>query len=305
MLDAFHLGIEKSNTQIFNTPSGAVNSIWYTWTKPRGVSMLNILCIGGGGGGAGGLTRASGAQGTGGGGGGSSGVTSVLIPAIFVPDVLYIRVGDGGAGGGPGSPSTAGGNGVHSYVAIAPNSTATNVIAISGGAAAVGGFAASSGSGGAGGTACTIATIATMPLAGLGQYQLIAGQVGTAGGLDAAGTAIAIPVTSCLCQAGPGGAGHIDADTAGATFTAIAGSWLSEQLPSAPVAGSTGHGSGGNQIMKPFFSLGGGGGACSNASTGANGGNGKYGSGGGGGGSGTTGGRGGDGGSGIVAITAW
>ena len=47
-------------------------SSWQTWRKPRGVSLINILCIGGGGGGGGGFVTSANASRGGGGGGASS-----------------------------------------------------------------------------------------------------------------------------------------------------------------------------------------------------------------------------------------
>lgn len=303
MLDLPHLppGI-KGDVQIFTRPCTVTNLQWETWRRPRGVTMLSVLCIGGGGGGGGGFTRASPNPGGGGGSGGSSAATRVTVPALF--ETLYIQVGAGGQGVGSGGG--AAGSGVLSYVAIAPNIEVSNVLAISGAAGAVGGGTGTGAAEGAGGAAGTIAVIGSMPLAGHGQFDFIAGQIGVIGGArgGANGTAITIPTTSALCQAGSSGAGAASADFAGGAFTAIADSWLSQQRPATPAAG-TFNGSGGVQIWRPFFSFGGGGGSSSNAAAGGSGGNGAYGAGGGGGGAGTTGGRGGDGGSGLIIITAW
>lgn len=306
MLDLNHFpsSTGSDDVQIFNRPSTVTNTQWQTYLKPRGKTMLSILCIGGGGGGGGGFTRAAAAAGGGGGSGGSSAVTRVVIPFYFLPDVLYIQVGQGGQGVSSGGGTA--GSGVLSYVAVAPNTTATNVLAVSGNAAAVGGGTGTGAAVGAAGTAGTIATIANCPLAGLGYYQFIAGQIGVAGGAvaGAVGTAQSIPTTSVITMGGSGGAGTTSADFAGGLFTAISNSYLSEQRPETPAAGSN-NGSGGVQMWKPFFSFGGGGGSSSNTGIGGNGGNGAYGAGGGGGGAGTTGGRGGNGGTGIVIMTAW
>ncbi len=304
MLDINHIPAARNgNLQIFTTPATVTNTQWLTWIKPRGVSMIYMMVIGGGGGGGGGFTRAAGNAGGGGGSGGSSGQTCVLVPAFLLPDRLYVQVGAGG--GGVLSGEGTAGSGILSYVGIHPNTTATNIIAVSGNAAAVGGGTGTGAAVGAAGTAGTIATIANMPLAGLGVSFMIAGQAGVAGGAiaGAAGTAIAIPTTGVVSQAGSGGAGTTNADFAGGLFTAISNSYLSEQRPATPAAGTDGHGSGGPSLS--FFDFGGGGGSSSNAAAGANGGSGGYGSGGGGGGAGTTGGRGGDGGNGIVIIYAW
>lgn len=290
------------NVSVFNIPSTVDNLQWHTWTKPYGVTMVNIVCIGGGGGGGAGFTAAAGAARGGGGSGGSSAVTRVTIPAFFLPDTLYVQVGAGGAGVTTGTA----GSGVLSYVAVAPNTTATNVIARSGAAGAAGGTTGTGAAVGAAGAAGTIATIATMPLAGMGHFDLIAGQIGVAGGAVAGGngTAQALPTTAVITTGGTGGGGTTAADFAGGAWTAVAGSLLSEKRPATPAAGSF-DGSSGFMVTGPLFFFGGTGGSSSNAGVGGVGGNGSYGSGGGGGGGGTTGGMGGDGGPGIVIITSW
>ena len=140
MIDYFHLGhsdVGNADVKIFTTPSTVTNVQWNTWIKPKGKSMMNIICIGGGGGGGGGFTRAGGAAGGGGGGGGSSAVTRLTIPLFLVPDVLYVQVGAGGQGVGSGGGTA--GSGVLSYVSIYPNTAPINTLAVSGNAAAAGG----------------------------------------------------------------------------------------------------------------------------------------------------------------------
>jgi len=303
MLDVFHTPPRKRNRiWIFNRPSTVTNLQWLTWINPGGITQLDIVCIGGGGGGGGGFSAAAGLARGGGGSGGSSGVSRVTLPALYLPDTLYIQVGAGGAGGAAGAAGSAG---VLSYVAIAPNTTASNVVVLSGAAGATGGGGGTGAAGGAAGAASTVAVIGSMPLAGLGNFDLIVGQAGVAGGSQAGanGTAITIPTTSTLCQGGSGGAGTTSADFAGGACTAIANSYLSEQRPATPAAGSN-NGSAGPQLWKPFFSFGGLGGSASNAGVGGFGGNGAAGAGGGGGGGGTTGGSGGAGGAGLVLIIA-
>jgi hypothetical protein len=310
MLDLFNIPSDTgtnpgmANIQIFNTPSSVTNVQWNTWTKPRGKSMMNIICIGGGGGGGGGFTRAATISGGGGGSGGSSAVTRVTIPLYFVPDTLYVQVGAGGQGVGSGGG--AAGSGVLSYVSIYPDTTASNIIAVSGNAGAGGASTGTNSAVGGAGAAGTAATIANMPLAGLGHFDLIIGQIGVSGGLQTGGngTSQSIPTSSIITTGGTGGAGTTSADFTGGGWVAISNSWLSQQRPATPSAGSNA-GSGGFALWKPLFFFGGTGGSSSNTGVGGAGGNGSYGSGGGGGGAGTTGGRGGDGGSGIVIITCW
>lgn len=88
--DSFGLPpVFKADVQVFRPLGTNTNSTWQKWYKPRGVSMVYMFTIGGGGGGGGGFSRASGAAG-GGGGGGSASSASLLIPAFFVPDILYV-----------------------------------------------------------------------------------------------------------------------------------------------------------------------------------------------------------------------
>lgn len=298
--------------QIFTTPSTVDNVQWHTWRKPLGCGMTMITCLGGGGGGGGG---GAGGTGTGGGGGGgSSGNTIVIMPTFLLPDVLYVQVGAGGIGG-LGSVIGATGNGasgVMSYVTVFPNTTASNVIAISGAAAAGGGGNGNTGAGTAG-TAGTAALLGSMPLAGLGHFTAFAGQAGLAGVVtDSDGQNESIPVTGGITTGGASGGSASTVDHAGGGFTAIASSLLSQSRPAAPAAGAF-NGSAGPMLWKPFFSFGGCGGSGSLATNpGGVGGSAAYGSGGGGGGSsplghgggGTTV-SGGIGGSGIVIFFSW
>jgi len=290
--------------QRFTLPSTVTNVQWMTALKPLGVTMCHIVCIGGGAGGGGGFTGAAASARGGGGGGGSSAVTRVTIPAHFLPDALYIQVGAGGKGVGSGGGTA--GSGILSYVTIYPHTSALNVVAVSGNAAAVGGGTGTAAAVGAAGTAGTIATIANMPLAGYGHFDLIAGHLGIAGGPVAGGspTAQTIPATSIITMGGCGGAGTTNADFAGGSISATANTFLSQSRQAVAAAGSN-NGSAGFLLEKPFFSFPGYGGSASNAGVGGAGGNGGPGSGGGGGGGGTTGGRGGDGGDGLVIITWW
>lgn len=292
----------RASTSIFNRPCTATGQ-WETWRKPRGVSMVYIMCIGGGAGGGYGFSGIAGSARGGGGGGGSSGAGIVIVQAAFLPDIMFVQVGAGGVGlGGGAGPAPSG---VLSYVGIAPDPAVQNLIAVSSSVAPVGGGVGTAGAGGAGGAGGTSPGISTMPLAGLGNFYLIAGQLGAAGGVSAGGVGNPIGISSQgFTQGGSGGAGTTAADFAGGSFT-DSGDYLSEQRPATPAAGSAGFGSGGPMIWKPFFSFGGGGGSSSNAGAGASAGNGSYGSGGGGGGAGQSIGRGGDGGSGIVIITSW
>ena len=308
MLDLLHLptGYGAADVQIFNLPSTVTNTQWHTWLKPRGKTMMFALVIGGGAGGGGGFTAAASNARGGGGGGGSSAMTRIIVPLIFVPDRLYVQVGAGGIGVGSGGGTA--GSAVLSYISVYTHATtASNILAVSGNAAAVGGGTGTGAAVGAAGTAGSIATIALMPLAGMGTFEFIAGQSGRrrrrsrGRGRTRYHT---LPTTGVLTQGGSGGAGTTSADFAGGGVTQILNTLLNECKPTVAPAGSN-NGSGGLTHWKPFFSFAGMGGASSNAGVGGLGGNGGYGSGGGGGGGGTTGGKGGDGGGGLVVIVCW
>lgn len=275
----------------------------WIWTKPRGVSMAHILCIGAGGAG-GGVAGGAGAKGGGGGGGGSA-ITSVIISVDFLPDRLYATVA--------ASP-IVGGVGLRSSVAISPLADVTmvnEIFAVSGTVEAQGGGQGTSSIGGAGGTGGTAATLSLMTLAGFGYTQFFAGQTGTAGGAitPTAGVTQTFPTTGSICMGGTGGGGaSVSVAAAGGPITAISNSPLSDWRPS-PGASGGGNGGVGPTIWKPFWGFCGcGGGSTIAASAGGSGGNGAYGSGGGGAAPSTGGGVNGTaglGGPGLVIITCW
>ena len=313
MLDQFHLPtVPGRDVQIFNVPNlqGDVDQRWFNWTKPRGLSMAWIFCLGGGGGGGKGLAGIAGGARGGGGGGGSAGQSVLLMPLEFLPDRLFLMVGKGGIGASdPATVSTAA---TTSFVSIHPENALMNMIAN-----AFGGGAGSNGSGAgnaaAGGAGALASVPNNMPLVGWGHPQLLAGQAGSTGGSPtSAGTAIALPVTGLLCMGGTGGGGTtVTTNFAGGAITAVTGSLLSQYAPAAAPAGPGGHGSGGPQLWQPFFSFGGMGGSSSDSVIpSGNGGNGSYGSGGGGGGGGigtaaAENSPGGWGGNGIIIISCW
>lgn len=116
MSDMYGLNPREALTQIFYGHGPQTGAVEYqTWTKPRGISMVMLVAIGGGGSGGGGFTRASGAAGGGGGGGGAGAMTRVLVPASFLPDVLYPAPAPALAGG---TASNNGLNGTRTIIAI-------------------------------------------------------------------------------------------------------------------------------------------------------------------------------------------
>jgi hypothetical protein len=89
MLDFSHLPkAARGNIQIFNRPCTVTNLQWETWHRPRGVSMLYMICIGSGGGGGTGFQAAAAAARGGGAGGGSA------------PPTHFLGAWGGGGGGG-------------------------------------------------------------------------------------------------------------------------------------------------------------------------------------------------------------
>ena len=72
------------------------STAFQTWNKPPGISFVQIICVGAGGGGGGGTARREGITTTAATGGGSGAMTSVLLPAYNIPDILYILPGYGG-----------------------------------------------------------------------------------------------------------------------------------------------------------------------------------------------------------------
>ena len=297
-----------SDVAFFNSPntitSGATD--FFIWKKPRGITMLGMICVGAGGGGGGGFTAAAAAARGGGGSGACSGFSKLIIPAWAVPDVLYVKIAKGGLGVGSGGGTA--GSGANSFILIRPNTlSALNTLLVSNTNAPAGGGTGTGAAVGALGGAPTIATQQNSVLSGVGQWSAFVGVQGVAGGAvaGAIGPPIAIPLTGVFTMPGAGGAGTTAADFAGGIITAVANdSHISDVRPVGAAAGSF-NGSSGHLLRAPLWSYGGLGGSSSNAGVGGNGGNGGPGSGGGGGGGGTTGGKGGDGGDGMVIIWCW
>lgn len=296
----------RDDLRIF-LPLGSANS-WQQWLKPRGVTMVYMTVIGGGGGGGGGFTGIATSARGGGGGGGSAGIARLLIPAIFVADVLFVQPGVGGAGS-TGS-GVAGGNGGISYISIGPfpSGTAANIITAgacyltSSAAVANGGAAGTVSAAGTGGGAAGIALNTSARMGALtGLWQAQVSTSGANGGVHTGAVGGSLTVLgSNFILGGSGGGGTTSADFAGGAqtgagiFQTIAGG-----TSSAPNGGN------GVTLWNPLIATGGAGGAGINSGVGGNGGVGGIGCGGGGGGGGTTGGTGGAGGDGCVIIQAW
>jgi hypothetical protein len=296
------------------TEFGGLSSVaagqWTSYIWPSWARMLNILCIGGAGSGGNGVVGAA-STAAGGGGGGSGGQSSVTIPAIFLPQQLFVSVG---LGGQPVSGGTA------SRVAVYPDGTANHAICV-----ANAGGTGGNGSGataGAAGSAASVASVANMPLAGPGQVLLIAGQAGIIGGTTVAGANQTLATSGLIVTGGCGGGGLPAAATVGTNGGGLVTPASNVFYP--PLIGGLGAAAattpGGDGQMMPdifnglrFFYSGTGGGSSHGSATGAglvggNGAPGNIGSGGGGGGgalTGSTQGLGARGGNGWVVITAF
>lgn len=305
-------GVFRNDVQIFEYTG--LSQAYQLWNKPRGVSMACMMAIAGGGGGGAGFTRTAGNAGGGGGGGACSGIARFIVPTILLPDVLYVRVGNGGLGGVPGVSSGNGSAGNNSYVLTSKTAVLPNIVCYSGVNAPGGGGGGATGGAGSAGTVPTIAV--TQPFNALGEWFAIVGLVGVAGGAQtgAAGTSVtawgALPLSP-----GAGGAGCTTTDFNGGaqTATALADFGASGQFNTGAglvAAAGTGtgaaiNGSSGVSMWKPFIQSGGAGGGSNNSGAAGMGGNGGIGCGGGGGGAGATAGKGGHGGPGLVVIVSW
>jgi len=312
MLD--YLDIPKSQNGYIDTFTGnSTADTWQVWNKPRGISMIQITCIGGGGGGAGGYCRNTSSTRSGGAGGGSGGFSRLSIPAIFLPDIFYISVGRGGAGGDRSFIDLSGNGGTSgtaSYVSIAPSTGAIYVIC----AANAGGGGGTPGStSSAAGSAAAIQSKSSALMSALGSLFVIAGQAGGAGS-NGSWTDLTYPITGLLLSGGGPGAGSTG--TRGGNITAPTQS--SFTLFSTVLGGTSGStglvGQSGIELYQPLLSTGGAGGGGGNSITlgantsGSSGGAGGFGSGGGGGGTGQLvggSGAGGKGGNGLVIINSW
>lgn len=310
MLDFSHLTDNPNvNIQSFFGNSDAATNLtdWKVWTKPRGVKWVYMIAVGAGASGAGGTFTGASAASAGAAGGASGAQSTVLIPAIFVPNTLFIQTGLGGRQGTAITSALASVNGTPTYIAVEAFSTlASNLVFCLG-------------NGATGATGGVIATAATMPLAGRGVYSFFVGQAGgTAGATqNGAGGSVTAGTTGLMVTGGAGSGGKdVTAATRGAGG-AITGAGFLSTFPT--LAGGTAAASGTNagsgingfQVTPYMFYGGSGGGAGGFAATnpgadGGAGGNGGPGCGGGASGPGySTTGRAGDGGDGFAYIISW
>jgi hypothetical protein len=287
------------------TVAGNQATEWRTWTKPRGINWVYMIGVGGGSSGATGTFTGTSVANAGAAGGSSGSQSTLLIPAIFVPNELFIQLGSGGKVTSVISGASGQGGGT-TMVAVEPivgaTSGATNLF-----------FLIASGQ--AGSTPMS----GNFPLAGRGWSQNIAGQSGgTAGATqNGGGGAITLPTTGLMVTGGAGSGGKDVVGAAGGAGGAITGLGLGGTFPTlsggSAAASGTNAGNGINGgMIKPYMFYGGSGGgsgafaATGAGSTGSSGGNGGPGCGGGASGPGyTTTGLPGWGGDGFVIIISW
>jgi len=317
MIGTFNLPIAKSNakTYIFSPANLGANGAgveisMQKWEKPKGINFVYGLLIGAGSGGGGGYSMGAGTTGGGGGGGTPGGVLQFVQPAYLVPDILYIQVSTGGAGG------TAGANGgfgnlitglYYSSMSVLVNSTTRTYYALPN-TVQVGtqsGRAGAVGAGGAGGATVSVSTTSNQPgIIGFSNYVIPSGLSGFAGTL-VAGT----DATFLGRPNGGAGGGGVTSGVAAAGGNVLAPTTSNLSIWNRSLTGgaNTGvKGEDGITLFEPtFFSLPGAGGGANASGTGGKGGKGGIGCGGGGGGAGTTGGAGGDGGDALVMLVCW
>lgn len=271
MLDVFNFASpQTANYQEFYG-GGTVRD----WIKPRGVSMVRMLLIGPGGGGA------NATVGNGGGGGGSGAITSWIGPAIFIPDVLQVSIGAGGAANTTATLATT------NIVYQQKNGTGYTLLTANGGvgsADATGGSAAG--------------TSANNYFGASGIYFNVGGNVGAAGN---AAKNRPNPQTTFLIGGAGGGGNTV---TAGSD---VAGLFGYPNVTGGAIGNPTGSAGGNGYFMtQPILNASSGAGGGGGTTTGGAGGRGGIGCGGGGGGfGGTNAGAGGTGGDGAVFIWSW
>jgi hypothetical protein len=260
-------------------------TITYTWTKPSGLTKIDLLVVGGGGGG--GARHA--------GGGGAGGIITLSDTTINSTS-LTINVGGGGAGGAAKSSGDAGSEGSNGTFSRVTGGGLSDQTALGGGGGAWGttsGSGASSGGGGCCGQGLGSATSPQGKSGGSGYYQngvMWAG--GGGGGYGNAGDA------ASGSGAGSGGSGgYVSWITQSVQSNLVVGHYTNSNTYFAGGGGgSTTSGNAGSG------GIGGGGAGVNNTSAGTAGTANTGGGGGGGGMNGAGASKGGDGGSGVVVI---
>lgn len=224
MYDFGHLVYDpkpRMKVDYYDNPS--YNGEWQTWQKPAGAKFIYFSCVGGGGSGGCSSNTTAASNNGGGGGGGGSVICNVLMPAMLVPDTLYISVGRGGV-----RPVTSGGIGITgsgTYIAIDPTyNNFYNALAYAGGGqgGGAGGNTFAGGSGAGTFTAATSNTESTYGLSSRGLFNADSslvngnGPSGAVGGLSAAGATVSPAATAFIPLTGGAGGGGSGNNTAAA-----------------------------------------------------------------------------------------
>ena len=260
-----HFGLNRKTNARVSFYKGSTGN-FETWKRLPEESMAFMIAIGGGGGGAGGSTAAAGVVRSGGGGGGSGAIARLLVPLVFLPDTLYIQAGRGGA---PGAAATTGGNGSageRSYISIAQNTTAANIVLQSGNAAATGGTGASTAGSAAAGVAETISTVALSLWGNVGISTFIAGKIGAIGGVVGGGAGAANTILTASIMNGGAGGGTTPAANTNFSGGAQTGAGIFPTIAGATAGLDPINGSGGYEMIAPILGYGGVGGGTSGAS---------------------------------------
>lgn len=291
---------------------GATSGEWKTWRKPRGAKYIYMIGVGGGS--SGGVGAYNAASTTGGGSGGATGgQTTLFIPAMFVPDTLYVQPGVGGQQPATLVSGAVNVGGTATYVNVEPSTTPIsamlNVLIANGGPN--GSVGANTTAGGTATATAAVATSASMGLGYRGFVYPLAGQAGTAGGAPGvSGTGTGAMSSGLMVVNGSGGggtgaSGGAQAGVIGDAYITINGGAAGSGATPAE-SGTSGY------IVQPFIHYGGiGGGGASTTAGGVagSGGNGAPGCGGGGSGAASSANptlaRPGDGGPGFVYIITW
>ena len=285
LTDALAAKAATAQVDVYSTPGT------FTWTKPVGAKLVNVVVISGGGGGGSGRKAGVGTAAFSGGGGGGGSYSLRDITASILGSTETVVVGIGGPGG----------------ASVTANSTNGNV-GVSGGNSSFGTWIQVTGGGGAGAATNTIGPAG----AGSSSRAMFQGGNGSAGSAGA-GTLTGGSNTTISGAGGGAGGGLPTAATVGFTGSSggtALGSWFS----GGTATGGTIGGNGGTapSVAAGFGASGSGGGGGGSSVTGnaGNGGNGGlYGGAGGGGGAGLdnvgNSGAGGAGAPGIVIVTTY
>jgi hypothetical protein len=312
-MNGFNSIPDKVNNNIFTYYATEASSSFQAWNKPAGIAMVNIMVIGsGGGGGAGYHGSASLVTARGGCGGAAGGLVSTTIPAMLLPDTLYLYVGHGGAGGPAYTDAVVlnrtgsnGSPGEISYVCLYPEINSGSVLIQS---------SQTRPGGGTGGQTTTQAAATAITVTNANDLKWL-GVTGTVNLQTAAGVGSSTPTLSSVTYVGflTGGAGggQIASNGSGQGGGNVSMVNINAALSISVNGGAFGvvaPGSNGFFKQSPFIATGGAGGggtySANRQGRGGNGGRGAYGCGGGGGGSGGSfNGSGGDGGDGLIIIT--